>query len=223
MTCALKNLKGCLSDSSKRLFHSSGLHRPIALLNVALKPHLILADALCGDLSFEEGGNPITMNRLILGRDPVMLDSYGASLMGLSTNEVEYIGLAEKLGVGSSKIVDGDIIELGRDESLFKIGSLPHEARRLSAYIDEKSACSACYASLIHALYRADERKLPRFAGANKIKIGQGWREVASEGLGVGNCASGCDKNIPGCPPNAQNILRELVGAGLKPAPTSTR
>ncbi|GHS85624.1 hypothetical protein AGMMS49957_02080 [Synergistales bacterium] len=213
MTCALKNLKGCLSDSSKRLFHTSGLHRPIALLNMALKPHLILADALRGDLSFEEGGNPVEMNRLILGRDPVMLDSYGTSLMGLSPCEVEHLVLAEKLGVGSSKIEDGDIIAIGHDESLFKIGSLPREARRLSAYIDEKSACSACYASLIHALFRTDERNLSGLLGAGKIKIGQGWRGVTAEGLGVGDCASGCARVVPGCPPNALDISRELSHA----------
>jgi uncharacterized protein (DUF362 family) len=71
MTCALKNLKGCLPDSEKRRFHSIGLHRPIAALNTVIHPDLILVDALCGDVTFEEGGNPLEMNRLILGRDPV--------------------------------------------------------------------------------------------------------------------------------------------------------
>ena len=75
MTCALKNLKGCLPDSEKRRFHSIGLHRPIAALNLAIRPDLILVDALCGDITFEEGGNPLEMNRLIMGCDPVKIDA----------------------------------------------------------------------------------------------------------------------------------------------------
>ena len=32
MTCALKNLKGCLPDREKRRFHALGLTKPIAAL-----------------------------------------------------------------------------------------------------------------------------------------------------------------------------------------------
>ena len=38
MTCALKNLKGCLPDREKRHFHAMGLTKPIAALGAALKP-----------------------------------------------------------------------------------------------------------------------------------------------------------------------------------------
>ncbi len=58
MTCALKNMKGCLSDRSKRLFHSLGLHRPIAALNAVRDADLVIVDSLNGDLDFEEGGKP---------------------------------------------------------------------------------------------------------------------------------------------------------------------
>ena len=59
MTCALKNAKGCLPDREKRRFHSEGLMRPIAALATALRPDLTIVDSICGDLNFEEGGNPI--------------------------------------------------------------------------------------------------------------------------------------------------------------------
>ena len=58
MTCALKNCKGCLPDREKRRFHAEGLMRPIAALATALRPELTIVDSLCGDLDFEEGGNP---------------------------------------------------------------------------------------------------------------------------------------------------------------------
>jgi len=59
ITCALKNLKGCIPDKEKRRFHTMGLHKPIAYLNKALKQDLIIVDGLIGDLNFEEGGNPV--------------------------------------------------------------------------------------------------------------------------------------------------------------------
>ncbi|HPK72359.1 MAG TPA: DUF362 domain-containing protein, partial [Vicinamibacterales bacterium] len=40
LTCALKNLKGCIPDTEKRRFHALGLHKPIAALAAALRPPL---------------------------------------------------------------------------------------------------------------------------------------------------------------------------------------
>ena len=79
MTCALKNLKGCLPDNEKRHFHAMGLTKPIAALAAALKPRLIIVDSICGDLNFEEGGTPVETNRMYLGTDAVQIDTYSAS------------------------------------------------------------------------------------------------------------------------------------------------
>jgi uncharacterized protein (DUF362 family) len=38
LTCALKNLKGCIPDSEKRRYHSLGVHDPVAILNSITKP-----------------------------------------------------------------------------------------------------------------------------------------------------------------------------------------
>ena len=102
MTCALKNLKGCLPDREKRRFHTDGLIEPIAALGATLKPALTIVDSICGDLNFEEGGNPVQTNRMYLGTDPVQIDAYGCRLMGLQIEDVPYIQLAEKWGAGST-------------------------------------------------------------------------------------------------------------------------
>ena len=96
MTCALKNCKGCLPDREKRRFHSEGLMRPIAALAAALRPELTIVDSLCGDLDFEEGGNPVPTGRMLLGEDPVQLDAYGCRLMGLALEQAPYIQMADK-------------------------------------------------------------------------------------------------------------------------------
>jgi uncharacterized protein (DUF362 family) len=82
MTCCLKNMKGCIPDSEKRRYHNIGLHKPIAVLNTILKPQLHVIDSICGDPTFEEGGNPVRTDRILIGTDPVLLDSYGATFLG---------------------------------------------------------------------------------------------------------------------------------------------
>ena len=100
ITCALKNMKGLLPNREKRHFHAMGLHKPIAHLAVGLHQDFILVDNICGDWDFEDGGNPVEMNRLIAGRDPVLVDAFVCHEMGYGVEEVPYIRMAEALGAG---------------------------------------------------------------------------------------------------------------------------
>jgi uncharacterized protein (DUF362 family) len=205
LTCALKNLKGCIPDSEKRRFHTLGLNKPIAYLNKALKSDIIIVDALNGDLTFELGGNPVRMDRIIVGKDPVLVDAYGASLLGYSTEEIKYLSIAEEIGVGSTNLKNAKIIELNQPIRSGKF-TPSMEVKELAKKIVEKNACSACYGSLIHALHRLKENgKLGKIKG--KIHIGQGFRGNTFEGIGIGNCTSGCNNYIKGCPPAAKDIL----------------
>lgn len=208
MTCALKNMKGCIPDTEKRKFHTMGLHKPIAYLNKVIKNDLIIVDGIMGDLNFEEGGNPVQMNRVIVGKDPVLVDTYVAECMGYDKSEVPYIEIAEKIGVGSSRIEKANICELNKDSSGTKI--VPSRTvERLAKYIEEKDSCSACYGSLIHALGRLDEDgKLRRIN--KKIKIGQGYKGTTEDGIGVGICTKGCKISVPGCPPKAKDIIKYI-------------
>ena len=159
MTCALKNLKGCLPDREKSRFHALGLTRPIAALGSVLKPGLIIVDSICGDLDFEEGGNPVHTNRMFCGTDAVMIDAYGAGLMGLSLSDVPYIGLAGKWVAGSSEFSPDDVITLNEPENAGKYPRPSGRVASLSRNVHEDSACSACYAALIRALH-TDRRGL---------------------------------------------------------------
>ena len=208
MTCALKNMKGILSDRSKRLFHSLGLHRPIAALNAARCADLVIVDSLCGDLDFEEGGNPVSTNRMMAGKDSVLLDAYGAALLGFELREIPYIAMAEQLGVGSTDLSRAQIVSLNQS-SCEKAPVSSRRIRRLEGYVQAKSACSACYGNLIHALSRLEERgDLGRLH--TPIYIGQEFRGQELDGLGIGNCCRGCSQCVKGCPPSAIDIVRAL-------------
>lgn len=88
VTCALKNNKGVIPNSEKRRFHTLGLHKPIAHLNTIARSDFILVDNICGDLDFEEGGNPVVMNRVLGFKDPVLCDAFVCDCMGYSVDDV---------------------------------------------------------------------------------------------------------------------------------------
>lgn len=219
ITCALKNLKGCMPDDEKRRFHELGLHEPIARLNCVLRPGFILADAICGDLDFEEGGNPVPMNRLVAGLDPVLLDAYACRLLGHNPSEVAYIGLAEQYGVGSANLEAARITELGDKEAAPATSPRSGRVKALAARIDERSACSACYAALVHGLARMEERGLLKRLDATlagmkqpRIAAGRGFRGQKYEGIGCGACTHGARASAKGCPPDGAAVTEFLEG-----------
>lgn len=214
VTGALKNLKGCISDREKRHFHSLGLHKPIAYLNKVLKPSFILGDGLCGDLDFEEGGNPVQMNRIFAGLDPVLVDSYIASSMGYEPEEIGYIRIASQIGVGSCDIEHADIVELNRDTTIARPTS-SRKVQRLARYAEPKDACSACYANLIQAFARLDDEGLLDNLRKTPVHIGQGYKGTDANAIGVGACTCGMSCSLKGCPPKTPeilNFLREYAG-----------
>ena len=81
ITCALKNMKGLLPNKEKRHFHAMGLHRPIAHLGLGIHQDFIVVDNICGDLDFEDGGNPVVMNRILTAKDPVLCDTFVCQML----------------------------------------------------------------------------------------------------------------------------------------------
>ena len=209
LTCALKNSKGVISDREKRRFHSMGLNKPIAHLNTAVRNDFIVADGICGDLDFEEGGNPVYTGRIFAARDPVLCDAFAAELMGYNVSEIPYIGLAEELGVGATgprfirELNKNADVSLAQSSDSMKPSG---KVKELSVFVDEENACSACYAGLIFALSRLGRNELERLG---KINIGQGFRKKKGR-LGAGQCTAGFDFSCPGCPPTGAEILAFL-------------
>jgi len=211
MTCALKNMKGCLSDKSKRMFHTLGLHKPIAALNAIRHADLVIVDSICGDLDFEEGGTPIETNRMFACRDSVLMDSFGASLIGFDKSEVPYIGFAEQFKVGTSNLSKMKLTNLNTPDAT-TFAKSGRRVRTLEGYTLPDQACSACYGNLIHALSRLQETgQLKKMAG-KQICIGQGYKEKKNpDGIGVGACTCGMGKHIGGCPAKASDIIDFLT------------
>jgi hypothetical protein len=162
-----------------------------------------VVDGICGDLSFEEGGSPVEANRVIVGRNPLLIDSYCAALIGYKPEDIGYLSLGLKNGLGEFFSEKTKLIELNAD----KKPKREQKSQRLSerfrnSDIEEDSACSVCYAALMYALRRTSQ--------PGKICIGQGFRGKSGEGIGIGDCTKGFDKYVKGCPPKAVDVAEFL-------------
>lgn len=208
ITCALKNMKGLIPNIEKRHFHKMGLHKPIAHLGIGIHQDFIVVDNICGDLDFEDGGNPVIMNRIITAADPVLCDTFVCEMLHYRKDEIPYLEMAEKLGVGCTDLKKARITEINHPDS-WK-ADIPKERKivALEDAVEEVESCSACYGYLIPALEKLrQEGILNRLH--EKIAIGQGYRGKSGE-LGVGSCTCRFKHFIKGCPPTETEIYEFL-------------
>ena len=206
ITCALKNMKGLLPNSEKRRFHALGLHDPIAHLGLAIHQDFIMVDNICGDLDFEDGGNPVEMNRVLAAVDPVLMDAYVCDMMYYQVEEVPYITKAATLGVGCADIRQAEIHALDGNPG----APIPKSRKvvELADAVEEVESCSACYGNLIPALDRLKQEGLLSNL-TTRISIGQGYRNQEGT-LGIGHCTRHFTHHLEGCPPTEEEIYEFL-------------
>jgi uncharacterized protein (DUF362 family) len=100
VTLSLKNMMGALA--SKGTMHAGlSLSENIADLASVLTPKISVIDGIIAGEGHETSGNPVEMNLVIAGTDPVAVDAVGAAVMGTSPTDVKHLVLAEKKGIGT--------------------------------------------------------------------------------------------------------------------------
>ena len=114
VTLALKNVKGIVPQGKKYIAHFMGLNHAIVDLNFAIrnKPILHVMDAITA-LEGEYGpthGDPVEMDLLIVGEDPVAVDSVCCHLMKIDLSTVKHISHAAERGLGRMSLEDIDLI-----------------------------------------------------------------------------------------------------------------
>ena len=127
--------------------------------------------------------------------------------MGLDTEDVPYIALAESWGAGSAAIGEDDVISLNEPAEGETYPSPSGTVKQLTRGVRADSACSACYAALVRGLYLAREEGI---SVKGPISIGQGFKGKTLKGLGIGKCCAGAERCAAGCPPAAAEVLRFL-------------
>jgi len=102
VTLSLKNMMGALA--SKGTMHKGRLSPKIADLASVLRPSISVVDGIIAGEGHETSGDPVEMNLVITGTDPVAVDAIGAAVMGIHPTDVKHLLLAEKKGLGTSNL-----------------------------------------------------------------------------------------------------------------------
>jgi len=100
MTCALKNLFGCISEPRKVKYHP-GLQEVIVGVNKLIRPGLTVVDGVVA-----LGKYPIRLGLIIAGRDNLAVESVAARVMGYDPQRINLIRLAYEEGVGNFENVE---------------------------------------------------------------------------------------------------------------------
>jgi uncharacterized protein (DUF362 family) len=108
VTLGIKNIMGALA--SKGNMHNGRLNENIADLASVLKPSLTVIDGVIAGEGHETSGNPVKMDLVIAGTDPVAVDAVGAAVMGIQPAEVKHLVLAEKKGLGTCRLENIEVI-----------------------------------------------------------------------------------------------------------------
>jgi uncharacterized protein (DUF362 family) len=102
LTCGMKNLYGLLGGTRGRLHQR--IHESIADLAAAFTPTLTIVDATLVMMRGGPQGGRVEdlapVRAIAAGTDPVALDAWGATLLGVDPRDIGHVVLAEGRGLG---------------------------------------------------------------------------------------------------------------------------
>jgi uncharacterized protein (DUF362 family) len=107
VTLSIKNMMGVISP--KGSMHTR-LNKNIVDLASVVKPSIAVVDGIVAGEGHETSGNPVEMNLVIAGTDPVAVDAVGAAVMSITPENVKHLRLAEEKGLGTCDLEQIEII-----------------------------------------------------------------------------------------------------------------
>jgi len=228
VSLGLKNLKGCLSNGSKRKFHETDLDRMIALLNTQVKPKLTIID---GIYAMERGPTALgiahRMNLIIAGKDNLSCDIVGSTVLGIEPSSVEHL---REFALLINRSLDINLIDI-RGESIEDISrkleweSDPEDIFRrakisgISFQFPGKHYCTGCVVHIegILSAFCKDNMGMDfdsiEICAGGEVKPKKDSKKVFL----LGNCSILANKELKdafrlkGCPPKAVEMLMTLV------------
>ncbi len=102
VTLGLKNMFGLLPDKFKFKYHARGISKVIVDINTVLTPTVTVID---GFMAMEGAGptrgDPVKMNTILAGTDPVATDATGCRVMNIDPHTIRHIQRAAEKGLGN--------------------------------------------------------------------------------------------------------------------------
>lgn len=108
MTGAIKNFYGVIVGPRKAQLHvqypdAFSFAKMLAELNHLVKPRLIVMDAIVAmEGNGPANGNPRKVGLILVGTDPVAIDTVGAAIMGFQPKDLAVITASEAAGLGTA-------------------------------------------------------------------------------------------------------------------------
>ncbi len=117
ISLSLKNSWGCNPDTMRSLHHQS-LPYKLALIAKLIRPKIVVVDATYAlNKHGPMYGEPVKTNLVLVADNPVVADALGARIMGFSPQGIEHIIVAEKAGLGSTRLEN---VETNQDWQRYK-------------------------------------------------------------------------------------------------------
>ena len=160
------------------------------------------------------------MDRIILGTNPVEIDSVVADTLGYKPRDIRHIAYSAGGGLGTCELSEIKITSLNCPSEIKHFSPPPHYSKRFPCSISAEGACCTCMGNFIFALERLNEKGL--LSERLSFVIGQNTKIPAQKKtltVAIGQCASkqvGADLCIDECPPTASNIYHGVASAIAK-------
>lgn len=95
----IKNLFGLLPELDKSVYHSS-IDNVLMDLLASYRPNLTVIDLTKVVIGNREDGNAKHVGGVVIGTDPVAVDSFCSSLLGIDPMKIDHLRMAHTLGMG---------------------------------------------------------------------------------------------------------------------------
>lgn len=230
VTLSVKNMKGCLWQRSKVSLHmlpqlegTSDKSLDIAIGDMAtvLRPDFAIIDgSICMEGLGPGAGTPKQLDVVVAGADGFAADAVACRLMGRDAAEVPHLRIGAANGCG---VIDLEQIQVSPENwaeyaSEFECAPQNLTLEFPGVEVLDRNSCSACQSTLLLFLQRFGKELgdyIPQ-DGRLKIAIGKGHGELPPDTLCVGQCTRQTGESIfvPGCPPVASQIFKNLQGKG---------
>ncbi len=229
VSLGLKNLKGCLSATSRKTFHEQGLEKFIALLGKEIKVDLCMIDALFGLQKGPFGEDAHPLDLIIASQDVIAADMVGAEVMGIDYREVVHLKtLAEMTGHDfdlKALTLEGETLEEARhplewwypwtDELLQAF-----DIKGLTVKNPGLMFCSGCTITLFAGLRNYLKNHAGKDFGGAEICMGSAVADPgASPVVLLGKCPIKMNEDrsdafrVKGCPVSIGDVVTELTKA----------
>jgi uncharacterized protein (DUF362 family) len=176
VSLSLKNSWGCVPDAMRGMHHQNLSHK-LALIANLIKPKIIVMD---GTYALNKHGpmygEPVKSNLVLTADNTVAADALGARLMGFSPQGIRHIRVAEKAGLGSTKLED---VETSQDWQQYrrqfriertlidKASVLPFNSDMLAKFIFQSKFTPSIY-RVVGVLRTPKEREIASQTGKQK-------------------------------------------------------